>query len=181
MLQRCREAAAHDVAEYVEDHDVGIFEEMVFFEELDGLTDHIAAATRTGRRAAGLDAHDAVIPFEGEVFDAQLFGVKIHGFEHVDDGRHQTLGQRESRVMLRIAADLQHALAELGKSHGQIRRRRALADTALAVNGKHLCVTDLQIRIEWNLHAALAVGRSYGAMFERRYRYAGDVHAATPS
>ena len=40
--------------------------------------------------------------------------------------------------MLRIAADLQHALAELGECRRQVGRRRALADAALAVDGEDL-------------------------------------------
>ncbi len=113
MLQRSGKAAADDVAEHVEDHDVGIFEQMMLLEKLDGLADDITAAAGAGRRPAGLQAHDPVIAFEHEIFRAQLLGVEVHGFQHVDHRRHQTLGQREGRVVLGIAADLQHALAEL--------------------------------------------------------------------
>ena len=46
--------------------------------------------------------------------------------------------------MLGIAADLQHALAELGERDREVRRGRALADAALAVDREHLGGADLQ-------------------------------------
>ncbi len=112
MLQRRGKAAAHDVAQHVEDHDVGVFEKMMLFQKFHGLADDIAAAAGAGRRTAGLQAHHPVIAFEHEIFGPQFLGVEIHGFQDVDHGRHQTLGQRERRIVLGIAADLQHALAK---------------------------------------------------------------------
>jgi hypothetical protein len=50
-----------------------------------------------------------------------------------------------------------HPLAELGEGHGQVRRGRALADAALAVDGEDLGLADLHIGIEVDLQAALAV------------------------
>ena len=61
-------------------------------------------------------------------------------------------------VVLRIAADLQHALAELGERDGQVGRGRALADAALAIDGEHLGGADLDMSgSSCDLHAALAV------------------------
>ena len=57
MLQRRGEAAAHHVAQHVEDHHVGVFEKMVLLEQLDGLPDDVAAAAGPGRRTAGFDTH----------------------------------------------------------------------------------------------------------------------------
>jgi hypothetical protein len=88
--------------------------------------------------------------------------VEVHRLEHVDDGGQHLLGQREGAVVLGIAADLQHALAELGEGDRQVRRGGALADAALAVDGEDLGGADLQVRVELHLHAALAVGRSRG-------------------
>ena len=78
MLQRCGEAAADHVAQHVEDHDVGVFEQVMLLEQLDGLADDIAAAAGAGRRAAGLDAHHAVVALEDEVLGAQLLGMEVH-------------------------------------------------------------------------------------------------------
>ncbi len=45
MLQWRREAPANHVAKHVEDHDIGVIEEMVLFQQLHRLADHVAAAT----------------------------------------------------------------------------------------------------------------------------------------
>ena len=116
----------------------------MLLQELHRLADDIAAAAGAGRRAARLDAHHAVVALDHEVLDAQFLGVELHRFERVDDGRREPLGEREGRVVLGIAADLQHALAELGERDRKVRRRRALADAALAVDGEHLRGADLQ-------------------------------------
>ena len=89
MLERCREAAADDVAQDVEDHDVGIFQKMVLFQQLDRLTDDIAAATGAGRRTTGLHAHHAIIALEHVIFGPQFLAVEIHLFENIDDRRDQ--------------------------------------------------------------------------------------------
>jgi hypothetical protein len=157
VLQRRSEAAADDVAEHVEDHHVGVLEQVVLLQQLDGLADHVATAAGAGRRSAGLDAHHAVVAREDEVLDAQFLGVEIDRLEHVDDGRQHLLRQREGRVVLRVAADLQHALAKLRERGRQVARRGALADAALAVDREHLRVADLHARVEFDLNAALAV------------------------
>jgi hypothetical protein len=41
--------------------------------------------------------------------------------EHVDHGRDHPAGQGECAVVLRVAADLQHPLAQLREGHGQVR------------------------------------------------------------
>ncbi len=58
---------------------------------------------------------------DDEVLDAKLLGMELHGFERVDHRRREALGQREGRIMLGIAANLQHALAEFRKGDGKIR------------------------------------------------------------
>src|SRR5262249_28550530 len=92
----------------------------------------------------------------------------------------EPLGQRESRIVLRIAADLQHALAELGERNREVRRHRALADAALAIDGEDLRAVDLERRIEPDLDAALAI--QAGCQVAHRCRGLGyDGHAATMS
>ena len=87
MLQgRCK-AAAHHVAQHVKNHDIGVFEQMVFFEQLHGLPDHITAAAGTRRWTTSFDAHNAVVAFKYKVFYAQLFGMKVHGLQHIDHRR----------------------------------------------------------------------------------------------
>jgi hypothetical protein len=85
--------------------------------------------------------------------------------------------------VLRVAADLEHALAELGEGHGQVRRGRALADAALAVDGKDLGLVDLDLGIEVDLQAALAVEAAAVPRIDFLvYGYVhGCIHAATSS
>ena len=47
-------------------------------EQLDGLADDVAAAAGTGRRAAGLDAHHAVVAFVDEVLGSKFLGMEVH-------------------------------------------------------------------------------------------------------
>ena len=77
MLQRRGEAAADHVAEHVEDDHVGVLEQVVLLQQLHRLADDVAAAAGAGRRAAGLDAHHAVVALEDEVLGAQLLGVEV--------------------------------------------------------------------------------------------------------
>jgi hypothetical protein len=157
VLERRREAAADDVAEDVEDHDVGVVEEVVLLEELHGLADDVAAAAGARRRPAGLDAHHAAVALVDEVLGAQLLGVEVDVLQHVDHGRHQLLGQGEGRVVLGVAADLQDALAEPGEGDGEVRGGRRLADAALAVDGEDLGALDALGRVEADLDGAFAV------------------------
>ncbi len=167
MLQRRREAAAHHIAQHIENHHIRIFEEMVLLEQLDGLPHDIAAAAGASRRTAGFHAHHAIEALEHIVIGPQFLVVEIMLFQHVDHGGHQFLGQREGAVMLGIATDLQHALAEQGESRGQIGRCCRFADAALAINRKHLGAFDLLAGIERDLHAAFAITSS-SAIFQDR-------------
>ena len=142
----------------------------MLFEQLDRLPDHVAAATGASRRAACFDAHHAVVPFKHIVFGAEFFAVEIDSFENIDHCWHHFLGQRESRIMLGIAPDLQHAVTELRERCRQVGRRRRLPDPAFAVDRKHLCALDLVLRVERNLHAALAI-----TCPERRRRGRGGI------
>ena len=145
----------------------------MFLEQLDRLSDDEAAATGSGRRPAGLDAHHAIVAFDHVVFRAQFLGMELHRLQRVDDCRSEALGQREGRIVLGVAADLQHALAELRERDRQVRRRRALADAALAVDREHFRGPDLNVRIEFDLHRAGRLSISDG-----------DIHATsatTPS
>src|SRR5262245_39284435 len=127
---------------------------MMLLQQLNGLADDIAAATSPGGRPACLDAHHAVVALIDEVVSAQLCGVEIDLLEDVDDGRHQTFGQREGRIVLGVAADLKYALAELRESDRQVGRGRALADAALAIDREYFCGPDDNVRIHLDLHAA---------------------------
>ena len=115
MLQRRRKTTAHHITEHVEDHHVGVLQQVMLLEQLHGLAGHIATAAGASRRTTGLHAHDAVEAFEHEVLRAQFLGVEIHGFKDVDHRGHHLLGEREGAVVLRVAADLQHPLAQLGE------------------------------------------------------------------
>ncbi len=178
MLQGGSEATADDVAEHVEDHHIGVLEQMVLLEQLHRLANDIAAAAGAGRRTARLHAHHAIVALIDEVLGAQLLGVEVDLLEDVDDRGHQPLGQREGGVVLGIAADLQHALAELGQRDRKVRRRRALADATLAIHREHLGGADDDVRIELHLDAAGAIGASRRGC-QRRSQ--GHVHAATPT
>ena len=126
----------HHIAQHIEDHDVGFFEQVVLFQQLHGLPDHISAAAGACRRPARLDAHDPVIAFEHVIFGPQFLGVEFDRFQHVDHRRHQLLGEGEGAVMLGIAADLEHLVAEFGERGRKVRRGGRLADPALAVDSK---------------------------------------------
>jgi hypothetical protein len=83
--------------------------------------------------------------------------MEIDLLQHVDHRGHQALGQREGGIVLGVAADLQHPLAELGKRHRQVRRGRRLADPALAVDREDLGLPSISSRIQMDLDAAFAV------------------------
>ncbi len=157
MLQRGREAAAHHIPQYVEDHHVGFFQQVMLLQQLHRLAHHVAAAARAGRRSARLHAHHAVKARVDEVLDPQLLRVEVHRLQHIDDGRQQLLGERESGVVLRVAADLQHALAELAERDRQVGGGGAFADTALAVDGEDFGRAYFDGRVHLNLDAALAI------------------------
>ena len=160
MLQGGCKTTAHHIAQHIEDDHVGVFQQMVFFQELDGLTHHIAAAAGASGWATGLDAHHTVVALKHKVFYAQLFGMKVHGFKHINHRGQHFFGERESAVVLGVTTDLQHPLAQSGKGGRQVRRCGALTNTAFAVNGKDFGIADLDAGVELHLHAALAVRAS---------------------
>ena len=84
---------------------------MMLLEQLHRLAGDVSAAAGAGRRTARFDTLHAVVPLEHEIFGAQLFGMEIDRFEHVDHRGHHLLGERERGIVFRVAADLQHALA----------------------------------------------------------------------
>ena len=164
VLQRRGKSAAHHIAQHVEDHHIGIFEQVVLLEQLDRLANHIAAAAGAGRRAAGLDAHHPVEAFEHVVLGPQFLGVELDRFEHVDHGRHQLLGQGEGRIVLRIAADLEHPVAQHRERRRKVRRGGRFADPAFAIDREHLGGTDAVGRIEPDLDRTFAVSLADGGI-----------------
>jgi mannitol/fructose-specific phosphotransferase system IIA component (Ntr-type) len=136
---------------------VGFLKEMMLLEKLHRLADDIAAATGSSRGTASLDAHHAIVSLEDKILRAQFFRVKIDRFEDVDHGRDQALGEREGRVMLRVAADLQNPLAEFREGGGKIRGRRRFSDPAFAIDRENLRRANRNRRIEMDLHAAFAI------------------------
>ena len=181
MLQGCGKSAAHHIAQHVKDHYVGVFEQVVFFEQLDGLADHVAAATRARGRAAGFDAHHAVVAGENKVFQPQLFGMEIHGFQRVDHRGIELLGQGKGGIVLGVAADLQHAFTQLAEGRRQIRRGGALADAALAIDGKYFGGTNFHAGVHLDLYAAFAIAAWFASTGDLGRGYQGGFHhAATP-
>ena len=120
MLKRSGKSAAHHFAQNVKDHDIGVFKQVVLFEQFDRLADHIAAAACARRWTTRFDAHHAVIAFEHIVVRTQLFAVKFNGFEDVDNRRHQLFCERERAVMLGIAANLQHTVPQFRERGGEV-------------------------------------------------------------
>jgi hypothetical protein len=95
--------------------DVGVLQQVVLLQQLHRLADDVAAAAGARGRAAGLDAHHAGMALHHEILGAEFLGVEVHALQHVDHGGDHALGEGEGAVVLGIAADLQHALAELGE------------------------------------------------------------------
>ena len=181
MLQGRGKSAADHIAQHIKNHHVGVFQQVVLFEQLDGLSDHIAAATGSRRRAAGFDAHHAVVAGENKVFQPQLFGMEIHGFQRVDHRGIELLGQGEGGIMLGVAADLQHAFTQLAEGRRQIRRGGALADAAFAVNGKDFGGANFHAGVQLDLHAAFTIAARFTATGDLGRGYQGRFnHAATP-
>ena len=115
MLQgRCKAATDH-IAKHIKNNDIGFIEKVMFFQQLDGLTDHITAAACTRGWTTCLDAHHAVIALVDKVFDAQLLTVKLHRLQNINNGGHEFFRKREGGVMLGVAANLQDTLTQLRK------------------------------------------------------------------
>ena len=157
MLQGSGETAANHIAQNVEDHHVGVLEHMVLFEQLDGLPDDIATTAGTGGRAAGFDTFHAVEAVKDEVLGAQFLGMEIHLLENIDHRRHETASEREGTVVLGVAADLKHPLAQHRKRRRQVRGRRRFADPPLAIDRENLGALDLRAFVLMHLHRSFAV------------------------
>ena len=85
MLQGRGKPAAHHIAQDVENHHIGVFQQVMFLQQLDRLPHDVTATAGARGRTACLDAHHAVIAFEHVVFGPELFRVEIDPFQHVDD------------------------------------------------------------------------------------------------
>jgi hypothetical protein len=83
--------------------------------------------------------------------------VEVDILEDVDDGGLQTTCQCERRVMFRVAADLEDALAHDREGGGEVRGGRGLADPALAVDGEDLRAVNALGRVHVDLDGAFAV------------------------
>ena len=68
MHERCRKATAHNVTQHVENHHIGVIKQVMFLQQLHGLTDNITAAACTRWRATGFNAHHAIVAFIDIVF-----------------------------------------------------------------------------------------------------------------
>ena len=120
MLQGRCEAAADDVAQHVEDHDIRVFKQVMLLEQLHRLSNDISAAARACGRPARFDAHHAIIALKHIILGAQFLAVELHALKHVDHCRREALCQRKRRVVLGVATDLQDALAEMRERRRQI-------------------------------------------------------------
>ena len=113
MLQRCCKPTADHITEHVEDHHVGVFEQMVLLEQFHRLSCDIATTTGAGRWTSALHALHTVESREHEVLRSEFLAVEVHLLENVDHGRHHLMGERERAVVLGITSDLKHPLAQL--------------------------------------------------------------------
>ena len=120
MLQRRGKAAADHIPQNVKNHHIRFIQKMVLLQQLHGLTHDITATAGAGRRAARFHAFHTIKAFKHEIFRTQFLRMKIDFFENIDHRRDQGSGQCEGAVMLWITADLQHALAQLGKRRRQV-------------------------------------------------------------
>ena len=77
---------AHHVAQHIKNHHIGVFKQVMLFEQLHRLTHHITTAACACRRAACFYTHHTVVTFKDKVFNAQFFSVKVNCFKHVNDG-----------------------------------------------------------------------------------------------
>ena len=68
----------------VKDHYIGVFQQMMLFQEFDGLANDIPAATCPSWGSTGLNAFHAIPTFCYEILRAQFFGVKVDLFEDID-------------------------------------------------------------------------------------------------
>ena len=159
VLQRRGKAPTHHITEHIKDHHIGVLEQVMLLEQLHRLPGDIATTTGARRRTTGFHTLHAVEAFEHEIFWPQFLGVEVHGFENVDHRGHHLLGEREGAVVLGIATDLKHPLAELGEGGRQIGAGGALADAPFAIHGNHQgAFLNLKTSLLVHLNTALAIG-----------------------
>ena len=132
-----REAAADDVAEHVEDHDVGTkdVEGVLGPEGLEGGDDAAARAAHAWTGTTRLDAEDAALALDHHVIEPEL-GLVLRAQEREHGLDLRAAAQERGRVGLRVAADEHHPAAVLRKRERHVRSRGGLADAALAVDRK---------------------------------------------
>ena len=87
--KRGGKAAADHIAQHVEDHHIGVFQQVMLLQQFHRLAHDIAAAAGAGGRAARLDAFHAVEAFGHEILGAQFLGVEIDVLQDVDHRRLQ--------------------------------------------------------------------------------------------
>ncbi|CAI8208358.1 MAG: Uncharacterised protein [Prochlorococcus marinus str. MIT 9313] len=67
MLQGCSEAATDHVSKDIEDHHIGVFQQVMLFKQLYGLPSDVTTATGAGWRPTTLDTLDSIEAFKHEV------------------------------------------------------------------------------------------------------------------
>ena len=70
MLQGGGKATTHHITQHIENHHVGVFEQVVLLEQLHGLARDIAATARTRRRTTGFDTHHPIEALKDKVLGA---------------------------------------------------------------------------------------------------------------
>ena len=136
---RQAEAAAHHVAQEVEQHVVEApLVEAELLEQLEAVDDAAPAAAAADFGPAELHREHAVA-LEADVADLHLLAGELLLRGRLDDRRAGAAAeQQRGGVALRVAADQQHLLALLRHHVGEVGEREALADAALAVDGDDL-------------------------------------------
>ena len=176
MLKWSRKTATNHIAQHVEDHHIGVLQQMVLLEQLHCLAGYVATAASTSWRATRLHTHHSVVSLEHEVFWLQLFSVKIYGFENINHRGHHRLGEGEGGIVLGIAADLKHPFPQLGEGGREVGGGGGFADTALAINGDYQGARlDLHRGVLVNLEAAFTVEAGQGCGHGVRVRESGNL------
>ncbi len=86
VLQGGGKSATDHIAQHVENHHIGVFQQVMLLQQLHRLPHHIAAATRAGRGTARLDAFHAVKSGGDVILGPQFLGMEIDRFQNVDHG-----------------------------------------------------------------------------------------------
>ena len=176
---RQAEAAAHHIAQEVEQHEVEVpLVEAKLLEQFEAVDDAPAAAAPAHLGAAELHREHAVA-LETHIADANLLAGGLLARGGLDDGGAGAAAeQQRGSVRLRVAADEQDLLALLRHHIAEVGQRERLADAALAVDGDDLSL------FCWRAHFGSGVFRCrLGAQrlllaFERvaRLRTGNDGH-----